>query len=112
MVRWQQKRDSLLFRSLLNLERGLHHAVFDQRLANSKALSLEKRVGHRAANQNFINASIDQRVDDRNLVRDFCAGEYRNKRMLRMVDCSSQIFEVFLNQQTSRSFRNVASYPA
>jgi hypothetical protein len=68
MIRRQQQFDAFSFGSLHDFQRRLQHIVFNQRLAHSKALRLEERVGHRSANQNLVNLTIDQRIDHRNLV--------------------------------------------
>src|ERR1043166_3259595 len=68
MISRKQESNSLLFSSLFDLERGLQHVVFNQRLANSKTFCFEEGVSHCAADQNLINATIDQCVDYRDLV--------------------------------------------
>ena len=109
VVGWKQKNNSLLFRTFLNLQRRLQHAVFDQRLANRKSFSFQKRVSHRAADQDLVDAAIDQRVDDRDLVGDFCAAEDCDKRMFRIVNRSAEIVELFFHQQPGRGFGDVMS---
>ena len=51
MVRRQQQFDAGVLSLLLDLQCLWHHVVLDERLADGKALRLEERVGHRAADQ-------------------------------------------------------------
>ncbi len=76
--------------------------VFDQRLADGEAFGFQKRVGHRAANQQPIDFAIDERVDHRNLVRDFGAAEDCDEWMLRILNDAAEILEFLFHQQTGR----------
>ena len=107
MICRQKQFDPFSLRALLDLQRRLQHVVLNQRLADSKAFGLEKCVGHRAANQNLIDLAIDERIDDWNLVGNFCATENGYKRMIRITDDTAQVFQLFLHQQTRRGLLDV-----
>src|SRR4030095_7042824 len=85
----QQKIDSLLCSSLLYLKCDPKHVVFNKRLAHSEAFCLEKRVRHGSSDQDPVDATVDQSIDDGDLVRNLRAAEYRNEWMLGIVEGSS-----------------------
>ena len=62
MIGRQYQLDARILRLLFDLESLRHHFVFDQRFADGKALRLEKRVSHRAADQQFVDLAFDQAI--------------------------------------------------
>jgi hypothetical protein len=67
--------------------RGVHQIVFHERSSDRDALRLEERVRHRPAHQERLNAA-EQVLDHLELVRDFCAAENRDKRMVGLFSAS------------------------
>src|SRR5712691_1631055 len=107
VIRWQQQLDSFLLRSLLDVQCSLKHIIFNQRLTYSKAFGLQECVGHRAADQNLVHASVNQRIDHGNFVRDLRSAKYRHKGMFRVVDDAAQVIEFLLHQQSGRCMSNI-----
>ena len=65
--------------------RRVELVVFDQRLADRLALRLEERVGHRAADEQPVDAA-EQVLDDLDLVRDLGAAEDGDERPLGIAE--------------------------
>ena len=61
-------------RGLLDLARVVQLVVLDERLADRVAARLEERVGHRAADDQRVDAA-DHVLDHVDLVRHLCAAE-------------------------------------
>src|ERR1700730_10352766 len=75
MIGWQKQFDPRRFATLFDFQSCLEHFVFNQRLSYGKAFGLQERISHRAADQQSVHLSIDQSVNDRNLVRDLGSAE-------------------------------------
>ncbi len=85
----------------------LELVVFDARAADGDALSLEKRVRHRAADQDRID--LGQQISDQpDLVGDFCAAQDRDRRVLRILGDRAQRLEFAHHQESGRALRDEA----
>jgi hypothetical protein len=63
MIGRQNQLDARSFCFFLDFERLRHHFVLDERFPDRVTVRLKKRVRHRAADQELIDFSLDQRFD-------------------------------------------------
>ena len=75
--------------------------VFDQRLADRHAERLEERVGHRAADQQPIDAA-EHALDHLDLVGDLRAADHRDERPLGIAERHAEVAQLFLHQEPGR----------
>ena len=70
----------------------------DERLADRHAARLEERVGHRAADEQRVDAR-DQVLDDLELVRHLRAAEDRDERPVGMLEHAAEVLDFRRHQQ-------------
>ena len=88
-------------RGLLDLAGVVQFIVLDERLADRVATRLEERVGHRAADDQRIDAA-DHVLDHVDLVRHLRAAEDDDEGTVRLLERVAEIFQFALHQQTGR----------
>src|ERR1051325_5767831 len=106
MIRRQQEFDAGVFASCLDLPSCFQHFIFHERLPYGEPFGLQKRVRHGPADQKLVDFTIDERINDWNLVRNFSTAEDRDEGMLRIGDHAAEIIQLLLHQQPGRSLFN------
>ena len=95
----QLQHDAAGLRVLDDRARRILLVFFDQRLADRHAERLEERVGHRAADQQAIDAA-EHALDHLDLVGDLGAADDRDERTFGIAERHAEIAQLFLHQQT------------
>ena len=84
--------------------------VFDERFPDRHAARLEKRVRHRAADEQAVHLG-QQVLDDFDLVRHFRAAEDRDERPLRRFERVPEVAQLAFHQQARRRSLDVMRDP-
>jgi uncharacterized tellurite resistance protein B-like protein len=97
-------------RAGVDLTRRVEQVVLDQRLSDGQVARLEKRVCHRAADEQGVDARQEV-LDHLELVRHLRAAEDRGERMVRPLEHAAEMLEFGGHQQPSRGFLHVSDDP-
>ena len=106
----QFEPEAALFRAPLDVPRGIHQLGLDERLADRHPARLEKRVRHRAADEQRVDAGY-QVLDDLELVRHLRAAEDGHERPLGTLEHAAEILDFLRHQQSGRRLRDVMDNP-
>ena len=110
MVDRQFEPEATLFRAPLDVASGIHQLWLDERLANRHPARREKRVRHRAADEERVDAGY-QVLDDLELVRHLCAAEDGDERPLGTLEHAAEVLYFLRHQQTGGYLRDVMNDP-
>ena len=92
---------SRFFRECEKFVGQINFVGLDPACANRNSLRLEKRVRHRAANQNRVGL-FHQRLHHSDFIRHFRAAHDDDERFARVIEFLVQIVKFLFHQQTHR----------